>query len=153
VSILLTSSAFADGEFIPARYTCAGEDVSPPLQWSNVPAEAKSLAIVCDDPDAPSGTWVHWVIYDIPPAFGGLTEAVPAMQVTPDGVKQGKNDFRRIGYGGPCPPPGSPHHYHFKIYALDVEPGFPVGATKADLAQAMKGHVLAEGRLVGLFQR
>ncbi|MGD2152646.1 MAG: YbhB/YbcL family Raf kinase inhibitor-like protein [Gemmatimonadales bacterium] len=153
MSIEVTSTAFEDGGFIPVRHTCQGEDVSPPLGWANVPAEAKSLALICDDPDAPRGTWVHWVIYDIPPGFTGLAEAIPPHEVTPDGAKQGLNDFNRLGYGGPCPPPGGPHRYFFKLYALDIEPGLPAGATKADLLRVIKGHVLAEGQLVGKYER
>jgi len=151
--IQVTSTAFEDGGFIPVRHTCQGEDVSPPLEWANVPAEAKSLALICDDPDAPRGTWVHWVVYDIPPGFTGLSEAIPPHEVTPDGAKQGLNDFNRLGYGGPCPPPGGPHRYFFKLYALDIEPGLPAGATKADLLRAIEGHVLAEGQLVGKYER
>ena len=110
MSIEVTSSAFDDGDFIPARYTCDAEDVSPPLEWTGVPEAAKSLALVCVDPDAPMGTWVHWVIYDLAATLSGLAEGVaPGSGVTSDGAKQGVNDFRRTGYGGPCPPPGSPH--------------------------------------------
>ncbi|UCC48867.1 MAG: YbhB/YbcL family Raf kinase inhibitor-like protein [Gemmatimonadota bacterium] len=153
MSIKLTSSAFEDGGSIPAQYTCEGKDISPPLDWTGVPAEAKSLALICDDPDAPVGTWVHWVLYDVSPKFSALPEAIPTSEVTPEGAKQGVNDFRRSGYGGPCPPPGKPHRYFFKLYALDIEPGLPAGATKADLLRAMEGHILAEGQLVGLYKR
>jgi Raf kinase inhibitor-like YbhB/YbcL family protein len=153
MSMKLTSVAFEEGAFIPVQHTCEGKDVSPPLTWTNVPAEAKSLALICDDPDAPVGTWVHWVLYDLSPKFSELPEAVPPSGVTPEGAKQGVNDFRRSGYGGPCPPPGSPHRYFFKLYALDLEPGLPAGATKADLLRAMEGHILAEGQLVGLYKR
>ncbi len=153
MSVQLTSSAFAEGESIPVRFTCQGEDISPPLLWTHVPDGTKSLALICDDPDAPVGTWVHWVMYDIPPGFTGLTEAIPTTEVTPYGAKQGVNDFKRIGYGGPCPPPGKPHRYFFKIYALDIEPGFPAEARKADLLRAMEGHVLAEGQLMGVYER
>ncbi len=151
--IEVTSPAFDDGEFIPVRHTCQGEDVSPAIEWANVPAEARSLALICDDPDAPRGTWVHWVVYDIPPGFTSLAEGIPPHEVTPDGAKQGLNDFNRLGYGGPCPPPGGPHRYFFKLYALDIEPGLPAGATKADLLRAIEGHVLAEGQLVGKYKR
>jgi Raf kinase inhibitor-like YbhB/YbcL family protein len=151
--IEVTSSAFEDGEFIPSRHSCEGEDVSPPLNWSNVPEDAKSLALICEDPDAPVGTWVHWVLYDIPPSIAGLTEAIPPTEITPGGAKQGVNDFRRLGYGGPCPPPGSPHRYFFKLYALDFEPGLPGGATLADLLRAIEGHVLSEGQLMGQYMR
>jgi Raf kinase inhibitor-like YbhB/YbcL family protein len=153
MSIEVTSAAFEDGGFIPVRYTCQGEDVSPPLEWANVPADVRSLALICDDPDAPRGTWVHWVVYDIPPGFTALAEAIPPHEVTPDGAKQGLNDFNRLGYGGPCPPPGGPHRYFFKLYALDIEPGLPAGATKADLLRAIEGHVLEEGQLVGKYER
>ncbi|MGD2215096.1 MAG: YbhB/YbcL family Raf kinase inhibitor-like protein [Gemmatimonadales bacterium] len=151
--IEVTSPAFEDGGSIPVRHTCQGEDVSPAIEWANVPAEARSLALICDDPDAPRGTWVHWVVYDIPPGFTALSESIPPHEVTPEGAKQGLNDFNRLGYGGPCPPPGGPHRYFFKLYALDIEPGLPAGATKADLLRAIKGHVLDEGQLVGKYER
>jgi Raf kinase inhibitor-like YbhB/YbcL family protein len=153
MSIEVTSSAFDDGDFIPARHTCDAEDVSPPLEWTGVPEAAKSLALVCDDPDAPMGTWVHWVIYDIAPSLSELAEGISPSEVTTDGAKQGVNDFRRTGYGGPCPPPGNPHRYFFTLYALELEPGLPAGASKADLLRVIEGHVLAEGRLMGRYQR
>lgn len=153
MSFEITSSAFGEGASIPVRHTCQGEDLSPPLAWSDVPAEAKSLALICEDPDAPMGTWVHWVVYDIALGFSGFTEGVPTSEVTPNGAKQGKNNFGRIGYGGPCPPPGGPHRYFFKLYALDIEPGLPVGATKDDLLRAIEGHVVAECRLMGRYER
>ena len=115
----LTSTAFTNGAPIPARYTCEGKDLSPPLRWSGVPAGAKSLALIADDPDAPVGTWVHWVLYDLPPSLAELSEDVPKTQTIAGGARQGLNDFRRPGYGGPCPPPGKPHRYFFKLYALD----------------------------------
>lgn len=153
MSVRLTSPAFNDGESIPARFTCDAENVSPPLEWKGVPKAAKSLALICDDPDAPVGTWVHWVFYDLSPKFLELPEGISPGEVTPQGAKQGINDFRRSGYGGPCPPPGAPHRYFFKLYALDIEPGLPAGATKADLLRALEGHVLEEAQLVGLYQR
>jgi Raf kinase inhibitor-like YbhB/YbcL family protein len=153
MSIELTSPAFKEGESIPIRHTCDAEDVSPPLAWTNVPPEAKSLGLICDDPDAPMGTWVHWVIYDIAPTSSELPEGVPLGEVTDDGAKQGVNDFRRAGYGGPCPPPGSSHRYFFTLYALDIEPGLPAGASKADLLRVIEGHILAEGQLMGRYQR
>ena len=149
----LTSSAFKEGDSIPTRHTCDGEDASPALRWSGVPAGAKSLALICDDPDAPSGTWVHWVLYDLPTSASELPEAVPASEVTPQGAKQGTNDFRRLGYGGPCPPPGKAHRYFFKLYALDQLSNLKAGATKAQLETAMKGHILAEGQLMGTYKR
>ncbi len=153
MSIEVTSSAFKSGGSIPAKYTCEGEDVSPALKWSNVPGTTKSLALICDDPDAPMGTWVHWVIYDIAPTLSELPEAVPPSEVTPQGAKQGINDFRRTGYGGPCPPPGGAHRYFFRLYALDIEPGLPPGASKSDLLRVLEGHILAEGELMGRYQR
>lgn len=153
MSIKLTSPSFDHGDSIPVKYTCEGEDVSPPLLWSDVPDGTRSLALVCDDPDAPSGTWVHWVMYDIPPKFSELSEGVPTTEVTPRGAKQGMNDFKRLGYGGPCPPRGDAHRYFFRIYALDIAPGLPAGATRADLQRAIEGHVLEQGELVGLYER
>jgi Raf kinase inhibitor-like YbhB/YbcL family protein len=153
MSMKLTSPAFESGDSIPVKYTCEGEDVSPPLAWSDVPDGTRSLALVCEDPDAPSGTWIHWVIYDIPPSFTQLSEGVPTTEVTPTGAKQGMNDFKRAGYGGPCPPPGKAHRYYFRIYALDIAPGLPAGATRADLQRAIEGHVLDRGELLSLFER
>lgn len=149
----LTSSAFVDGQPIPRKYTCDGVDVSPPLAWNLAPAGTRSFALICDDPDAPVGTWVHWVIYGLPATATGLPEMVAPVEVLPDGARQGLNDFRKIGYGGPCPPPGPPHHYHFKLYALDEDVPLPPRATKRDLLRAMEGHVLAETQLVGTYQR
>jgi Raf kinase inhibitor-like YbhB/YbcL family protein len=153
MSLQLSSSAFGDGESIPKRFTCQGEDLSPPLAWTNVPDGTNSLALIMDDPDAPAGTWVHWVIYDLPASSAGLPEGVSADPVTPEGVRQGINDFRRVGYGGPCPPAGAPHRYFFKLYSLDVELGPIDDATKDDLQAAMQGHVLAEGQLMGVYER
>ncbi len=153
MTIEITSAAFGSEGAIPAKYTCDGADASPPLEWAGLPGGTKSLALICDDPDAPVGTWVHWVIYDIPPALSGLPEGVPPSEITPQGAKQGVNDFRRTGYGGPCPPPGGPHRYFFKLYALDIAPGLPPGASKADLLRVMEGHILGEGALMGRYQR
>ena len=150
---LLTSAAFADGEPIPAKYTCDGNDVSPPLQWTNAPANTKSFALIADDPDAPVGTWVHWVLYDLPADSSALPENVAKTQNLTGNAKQGVNDFRRLGYGGPCPPPGKPHRYFFKLYALDTMLDLKPGVTKKDLLKAMEGHVLAEGQLMGTYQR
>jgi Raf kinase inhibitor-like YbhB/YbcL family protein len=153
MTIELTSTAFEEGGSIPAKLTCAGEDVSPYLEWHNVPEGTKSLALICDDPDAPMGTWVHWVIYGIPADTTSLAEGVPPKESIDGVALQGKNDFKRIGYGGPCPPPGKPHRYYFKLYALDTEPDLKPGATKKDLEKAMKGHILAQGQLMGTFKR
>ena len=152
ITIDVTSTAFAEGSDIPARFTCDDADVSPPLQWTGVPQETKSIALVVDDPDA-RGTWVHWVMYAIPSTTAELPEAVPDEDTTAQGAIQGENDFGRIGYDGPCPPGGSPHRYVFKVYALDAIPDLEQGAEKKDLLQAMEGRILAEGRLMGRYAR
>ncbi|MEE9227863.1 MAG: YbhB/YbcL family Raf kinase inhibitor-like protein [Acidimicrobiia bacterium] len=153
MTMTVTSSAFAAGEPIPTRYTCDGADLSPPLAWSEVPQGTQSLALIADDPDAPMGTWVHWVLYGLPADTRELPEGVPAEETVLDGARQGTNDFRRIGYGGPCPPPNGPHRYFFKLFALDAEPELGPGATKDELLAAMRGHVLGGGQLMGLYQR
>jgi Raf kinase inhibitor-like YbhB/YbcL family protein len=153
MTITIKSSAFQPGAAIPARFTGDGANVSPPLTWSGVPSDAKSLALICDDPDAPAGTWVHWVLYELPATASDLPEKVPASEALSNNAKQGKNDFQKIGYGGPAPPPGKPHRYYFKLYALDIDPGLKAGATKQELLHAMKGHVLGEGQLMGTYQR
>ncbi len=148
----IKSSAFKNGARIPAKHTCDGVDVSPRLEWGKLPAGTKYLALICDDPDAPMGTWVHWVLYDVPASAGGLPEKLPPLKELADGTKQGMNDFRAIGYGGPCPPSGE-HRYFFKLYALDGPTGLKPGATKAQLLAAMKGHILAEAELMGKYKR
>jgi Raf kinase inhibitor-like YbhB/YbcL family protein len=148
----LKSSAFTAGEMIPQKYTCDGPDVSPPLSWSDVPAGAKSLALIADDPDAPMGTWVHWVAWNIPPNARGLEEGVPKKDSLPNGMKQGTTDFRSIGYGGPCPPSGT-HRYFFKLYALDTSLNLPPSTTKKDLEKAMQGHLLQQVELMGKYAR
>ncbi len=153
MAIRLYSDAFGDGEEIPRRFTCDGEDLSPPLRWEGVPSDAASLALVVDDPDAPGRTWVHWVIFGLEPATSGLPEAVPVDPVVLGGARQGRNDFRRLGYGGPCPPPNGPHRYVFTLYALRERTELEAGATKAELLAAMEGKVLAQGRLMGTYRR
>jgi len=152
MEIKITSSAFADGGLIPAKYTCDGADVSPPLQWDAVPEGTKSIALICDDPDAPMGTWVHWVIFGLPAETKELAENIPPDRTLPSGAKQGTSDFGRIGYGGPCPPSGT-HRYFFKIYALDAEVGLEAGASKRQLLGAMEGHILEQGQLIGKYKR
>ncbi len=149
----ITSTAFAEGGSIPARYTCDGEDISPPLRWDSVPDGTKSIALICDDPDAPGRTFVHWVLYNLPPDTRELPENVTREPALSNGTRQGRTDFGRIGYGGPCPPGGT-HRYYFKIYALDAEidPNRS-GLTKSDVLKAMKGHILAEGQLMGKYTR
>jgi len=152
MTIKLTSSAFKEGAMIPARYTCDGKDISPPLNWSEVPEGTQSFALICDDPDAPIGTWVHWVVYNIPDNVTAFPENVPPHKSVMGNILQGMTDFRRIGYGGPCPPRGT-HRYYFKIYALDTMLNLPAGATKRELLRAMEGHILVEGQLMGRYGR
>ncbi len=152
MGIKVTGKAFEEGGMIPRQYTCDGRDISPPLAWSGVPDETKSLALVCDDPDAPMGTWVHWVLYGLPADTRELPEHVPSDRRLHNGAKHGINDFKRFGYGGPCPPGGT-HRYFFKLYALDMEMDHEPGLTKTDLTKAMQGHILAEGQLMGKYKR
>ena len=148
----LTSSAFNEGGMIPSKYTCDGDDVSPPLKWGSFPEGTKSLALICDDPDAPMGTWVHWVYYDIPVKIKDLPEnIIPDEHPAPGGV-QGINDFRRIGYGGPCPPGGT-HRYFFKLYALDTLLNLSPGATKKQVLKAMETHIVDQVQLMGKYRR
>jgi Raf kinase inhibitor-like YbhB/YbcL family protein len=153
MSIEITSTAFKAENPIPKKYTGDGADQSPPLHWSEPPSGTKSIALICDDPDAPRGTWVHWVLFNVSAQTDDLEEGVPTTETLGNGAKQGKNDFGNIGYGGPAPPKGKAHRYFFKVYALDVTLDLPPGATKAQLEAAMKGHILAEGQLMGTYQR
>jgi Raf kinase inhibitor-like YbhB/YbcL family protein len=149
----LTSTAFAEGAPIPAKYTCDGKNISPPLKWSGVPAGAKALVFIADDPDAPFGTWVHWVLYDLPATVSELTEDVAKSQYVGGVAKQGLNDFQHLGYGGPCPPHGKPHRYFFKLYALDAPFDLKPGLTKKDIERAMEKRVLAQAQLMGTYKR
>ncbi|MEW6025986.1 MAG: YbhB/YbcL family Raf kinase inhibitor-like protein [Planctomycetota bacterium] len=150
--IKLTSPAFKNGSSIPAKYTADGDDISPALAWTDVPKEAKTLALICDDPDAPGGAWVHWVMYNIPPAASGLPEAVPVQEVLENGAQQGLSDFKRPGYGGPAPPSGT-HRYFFKLYALDTVLQLdPKTTTKDILVKAMEGHIIGKGQLMGTYK-
>lgn len=149
----LKSTAFEHGQAIPAKYTGDGEDVSPPLAWTNLPAGTTSIVIICDDPDAPMGTFVHWLIYDVPAKENGLAEGVPRDEQLRNGACQGTNDFGRYGYIGPSPPPGGVHHYHFRLYALSKPTGLKPGASRADIEAAMKGKILGTTELVGTYQR
>ena len=156
MSLAITSTAFAANGTIPALYTCEGNDISPPLAWTGLPAGTKSLALIVDDPDAPDPaapkmTWVHWVLYDIPPTATGLAEAVKSGAL-PSGAREARNDFGRTSYGGPCPPIGR-HRYFFKLYALDTSLAALSPATKASVEQAMQGHVLAQATLLGTYQK
>ncbi len=150
MALSLSSPAFRQGERIPARYTCQGEDISPPLAWSEAPAGTRTLALIMDDPDAPGGVFTHWVIFNLLPERRQLPEAVPAE--LPDAL-QGRTDFGSNGYRGPCPPPGSPHHYRFILYALDQQLDVMAGSSKKQALDAMKGHILSQGQLLGIYQR
>jgi Raf kinase inhibitor-like YbhB/YbcL family protein len=152
MAIQITSTAFKEGEPIPSLYTCDSDNVSPPLAWSGVPEEAKSLVLISDDPDAPGRVWTHWVIYNLPPTVTELPEGVPAAEDIEGGGKHGKTDFGRFGYGGPCPPSGT-HRYFFTLYALDTELQMVFGPIKNDVMKAMEGHILEEGQLMGTYQR
>lgn len=154
MSLTISSPAFSNGSPIPAKYTCDGHDLSPEIAWDNVPQGSKSLVLIVDDPDAPDPkapkrVWVHWVLYDLPPTSTGLAEAVTHL---PGGTREGRNDWGRTGYGGPCPPIGR-HRYFFKLYALDTALGDLAEPTKADLEKAMKGHVLGHTEIIGTYQR
>ena len=152
MELKITSSAFEEGGMIPKQYTCDGANISPPLRWTSVPLGTKSLALICDDPDAPMGIWVHWIIFNLPTNINELPESIPPQKTLENGAKQGINDFPKIGYGGPCPPNGT-HRYYFKLYALDTEIDLDAGATKRELLKAIKGHILAEGQLMGRYKR
>ena len=149
----LESSAFENGKTIPRKYTCDGEDVSPPLMWKGAPEGTKSFALICDDPDAPLMTWTHWVVYGVPASVDYLLEGLPKAEVVADGIKQGSNSGRRVGYAGPCPPGGKAHRYYFRIYALDADLDIRPGESKKHLEQAMIGHVLDQAETMGLYAR
>jgi hypothetical protein len=149
----IRSPAFASGGTIPTKHTCDGADVSPRLSWTELPAGTKSLALIMDDPDAPVGTWVHWVLYNLPASARELSEGTPATEMLTSGTKQGINDFRKIGYGGPCPPQGPAHRYFFKLYALDTALNLAPRATKKQLEAAMARHILAQAELIGRYGR
>jgi Raf kinase inhibitor-like YbhB/YbcL family protein len=152
MKIELVSPGFGEGQMIPRENTCDGQDISPELQWAAIPDETRSLALIVDDPDAPSGTFVHWVVYNLPIDRHELTENMPHDESLPNGAIQGVNDFGRIGYGGPCPPSGT-HRYYFTLYALDTDLDLPPGQTKATLLDAMGNHILAKGQLMGRYKR
>jgi Raf kinase inhibitor-like YbhB/YbcL family protein len=155
VSFTLSSPSFTNGAAIPAQHTCDGADRSPNLTWTGIPAGTRSLALLVDDPDAPAGTWVHWVLFNLPAGTNGLPENVSRTETLPElgGAIQGRNDSRTTGYAGPCPPPGKPHRYYFKLYALDGELSLRSGATKADVERGMEGHVLGNAQLMGTYGR
>jgi Raf kinase inhibitor-like YbhB/YbcL family protein len=152
-SLSLTTKAFKPGALIPKQFACDGLDASPDLDWSSAPQETRSFALIVEDPDAPGGNWVHWVVYNLPASTHHLSEGVPKRSDIQAGGRQGQNDFGAVGYNGPCPPAGRPHRYFFRLYALDTFLNLKTQVTKAGLEQAMKGHVLAEGEVMGRYNR
>jgi Raf kinase inhibitor-like YbhB/YbcL family protein len=153
MSFEVRSSAFRENGNIPKKYTCDGPNVSVPLNWTDPPEGTKAFAVIADDPDAPSGTFVHWVLYDLLGNTRNLPEGIPPKRALDDGARQGMNDFGKVGYGGPCPPRGPAHRYVFTVYALNRETGLRPGATKQQLLRSLKGHTLAEARLTGTYGR
>ena len=153
MSFTITSPAFASGAGIPKPYTCQGADISPAIAWSGDPTQTVSFALIVDDPDAPVGTWVHWVMWNIPPSVHQLAENVAKHDRLDSGAVQGRNDFRKIGYNGPCPPPGNTHRYYFRLYALDGKLTLAPGASRKELDAAMQGHVLAQAEYMGTYRR
>jgi Raf kinase inhibitor-like YbhB/YbcL family protein len=152
MSFSIKTTAFPEGGTIPKKYTCDGSDLSPGLTWASAPAGTQSLALIADDPDAPVGTWTHWIIWNIPLGTA-LPEGIARTETLSDGARQGKNDFKRTGYGGPCPPPGKAHRYFFKLYALDTKLDLKAGASRNELERAIKGHVLSQAELMGRYGR
>ena len=155
MALSISSPAFAAGSTIPVKHSCDSEDVSPRLEWNDPPAGTKAFALVVDDPDAPMGNWVHWVVVDLPAAARELPEGVArgAEIRGLEGARQGRNDFGKLGWGGPCPPPGKPHRYFFTLYALDAPLGLAEGSTKAEVEKRLAGHVLAKAEMFGTYQR
>lgn len=153
MSFKISTPSFSNGGNIAQKFTCDGADVSPQLSWSEPPSGAKTLALLVDDPDAPVGNWNHWTMWNVPATVRSLTEGVPKDAELPDGSRQGQNDFRKIGYNGPCPPAGKPHRYYFKLYALGAKLDLKPAATKKDVEAAMKGHILAQSDWMGRYGR
>ena len=153
MSFQISTTSFPVGGLIPKQYTCDGQDLSPALTWTGAPQGTKSFALIADDPDAPVGTWTHWLIWNIPATTHQLSEGMPKEAQLTDGTRQGQNDFRKVGYNGPCPPPGKPHRYFFKLYALDSSLGVKPGASRKELETAMNRHVLAQTEVMGRFGR
>jgi Raf kinase inhibitor-like YbhB/YbcL family protein len=154
MNIELLSPAFREGEAIPIQYPSDGANISPPLRWGRIPKNSQSLALICEDPDAPSGAFVHWVIFNLPPIVADLPEATPTSEeLVESGAIQGVNDFNNLGYDGPCPPPGKPHRYLFHLYSLDTKLQLQAGATKQEFERAAEGHIIGEGLLMGVYKR
>jgi len=152
MALTLTSSAYEKGGMIPSKYTCDGANISPPLHWTNTPENTTSFAIIFDDPDAPAGTWVHWVLYNIPAEQHELKEDIPAQKTLDNGATHGINDFKKLAYGGPCPPGGT-HRYFMKLYALNTQLDLKPGATKKQLIDAMEGHIIEKDDLMAKYKR
>lgn len=152
MALMLFSPVFENGGYIPTKYSCRGQDVSPPLLWHGVSEKAMSLVLIVDDPDAPRGVFTHWIVFNIPPSIPGLDENVPRSAQLPDGSRQGKNSAMSIGYMGPCPPPGKVHHYHFRLYVLDCLLGLKGGIFREQVLDAIAGHVQDTAEIVGLFE-
>jgi Raf kinase inhibitor-like YbhB/YbcL family protein len=153
VALTISSKSFTNGGDIAKKFTCDGEDVSPELSWNGAPAGTKSFALLSDDPDAPVGNWNHWTLWNAPPESRGLPEGTKKVAQLPDGTQQGLNDFPKVGYNGPCPPPGKPHRYYFKLFALDAKLTLKQNSGKRDLETAMKGHILAQAEWMGRYGR
>ncbi len=153
MSLAIKITAFANGGEIPKKYTCGGANLSPALSWNGVSPAARSLVLIVDDPDAPRGTWTHWLIWNLPAHLTALPEGVPAQEVLENGARQGSNDFQRIGYGGPCPPPGKAHRYFFKLHALNCALDLKAGAGRKELERAMKGHIVSQAEWMGTYRR
>ncbi len=152
-ALVIKSEAFEDGGEVPVKYTGLGEDVSPSLSWSDPPEKANSFVLIMDDPDAPMGTWVHWVLYNIPKEVASLAENVPKLSILASGAMQGMNSFKKTGYNGPYPPAGAAHRYYFTLYAVDYVPSIPPGAGKDDILNAIKGHVIEKASIMGRYGR
>ncbi len=153
MALTVSSPVFKEGERIPAKHPCEGQDISPPLTWGEPPKGTRSFALIMDDPDAPGGIFTHWVLFNLPADNRELLESVPTQGQLSNGALQGKNGFGRTGYGGPCPPPGHPHRYQFTLYALDQPLNLKAGVSRKQVIDAMRGHILAQGRLMGIYQR
>jgi Raf kinase inhibitor-like YbhB/YbcL family protein len=153
VEFLITSTAFANGADIPRRFTCDGPNISPLLAWTQPPSGTQALVLVMDDPDAPRGDWVHWIVYDIPDGTSGLPNNLQPEPELQTGARQGTNDFHKLGYVGPCPPKGKQHRYYFRLYALNQRLGLMPGALKGEVERAMQGHVIAKAELMGHYQK
>ena len=153
MAFAIASTNFPNGGDIPKKFTCDGADASPELSWTEPPAGTQGFALIADDPDAPVGNWTHWVLYDLPPATTSLPEGVSKIDELPGGERQGRNDFRKIGYNGPCPPPGKAHRYFFKLYALGSKLNLKPGASKQEVEQAMQGHILGKTEWMGRYKR